>query len=112
MRTTRSVLCSFVAGLAQEAELPVGAMPIDYVRAGFYCVPGTDACAKIGRHVRAEAAWGTHGNRLSELPGKLNNRTINNLAELARGISWVRASRRLTCRLRLPLSGHDGISIR
>jgi hypothetical protein len=48
-----------VAG-AQAADLPVKAKPVQYVKicslygAGFYYIPGTDTCIKIGGYVRAE----------------------------------------------------------
>jgi hypothetical protein len=44
------------------------ARSVEYVKvcslygAGFYYMPGTDLCIKIGGWVRAEAAWGTNGN--------------------------------------------------
>jgi len=48
-----------VAG-AQAADLPVKAKPVQYVKicslygAGFYYMPGTDTCIKVGGFVRAE----------------------------------------------------------
>ena len=49
-----------VAG-AQAADLPVKAKPVEYVKicsiygAGFFYIPGTDTCIKIGGWVRAES---------------------------------------------------------
>jgi hypothetical protein len=50
-----------VAGGAQAADLPVkGAAPVEYVRVcpgygiGFFYVPGTDSCLRIGGRVRAD----------------------------------------------------------
>ena len=49
-----------IAG-AQAADLPVKAKPVEYVKvcslygAGFYYIPGTDTCIKIGGYVRFEA---------------------------------------------------------
>ena len=49
-----------VAGGAHAADLPVKAKPVEYVKicsaygAGFFYVPGTDTCIKIGGWVRAE----------------------------------------------------------
>jgi hypothetical protein len=49
------------AGAAQAADLPAkGAQPVEYVRvcstygAGFFYVPGTDSCLRVGGRVRAE----------------------------------------------------------
>lgn len=45
---------------AQAADLPVAPEPVDYVRvcdaygAGFYYIPGTETCLKIGGGIRAE----------------------------------------------------------
>src|SRR5580692_957625 len=50
---------------AQAADLPVKAKPVEYVRicslygAGFYYIPGTDTCIKIGGYLRAEVT--VHG---------------------------------------------------
>jgi hypothetical protein len=46
--------------VAQAADLPVKAKPVQYVKicslygAGFYYMPGTDTCLKVGGYVRAE----------------------------------------------------------
>ena len=46
---------------AQAADLPLKAKPIQYVKvcslygAGFYFIPGTDICLKVGGYLRAEA---------------------------------------------------------
>jgi hypothetical protein len=51
------------AAAAQAAELPVKAKPIEYVKvcslygAGFWYVPGTDTCLKVGAYVRAQSEW-------------------------------------------------------
>lgn len=53
-----------VTGGAQAADLPVKAKPIEYVRicslygAGFYYIPGTDTCLRIGGELRAEYNFG------------------------------------------------------
>ncbi|HEX2654381.1 MAG TPA: porin, partial [Xanthobacteraceae bacterium] len=65
MKTVKSLLLGSAAGLvavagAQAADLPVKAAPVQYVKicslygAGFYYIPGTDTCIKIGGYVRAE----------------------------------------------------------
>jgi hypothetical protein len=62
---TKSFLLGCAAGVialsgAQAADLPVKAKPIQYVKicslygAGFYYIPGTDTCIKIGGFVRAQ----------------------------------------------------------
>src|SRR5262249_56580857 len=79
-------------GGAQAADLPVKAQPTQFVKicslygAGFYYVPGTDMCLKIGGWVRAEYAYGDNGNfALGLANGNVNNRTTNNSTWRARG---------------------------
>jgi len=56
-----------VAG-AQAADLPVKAKPVQYVKicslygAGFYYMPGTDTCLKVGGYVRAEVNFNSGGS--------------------------------------------------
>src|SRR5215467_6811251 len=45
---------------------------------GFYYVPGTDMCIKIGGWVRAEYAWGVNNASTTSFVGDLNNRTTGN----------------------------------
>ena len=50
-------------GGAQAADLPVKAKAVEYVRicslygAGFYYIPGTDTCIKLGGYLRADTAF-------------------------------------------------------
>jgi hypothetical protein len=52
-----------VATAAQAADLPVKARPAEYVKvcslygAGFWYVPGTDTCLKIGSYVRVQTMY-------------------------------------------------------
>ncbi len=59
MKMVKSLILGSAAGLvamsgAQAADLPVKAKAVEYVRicslygAGFYYIPGTDTCIKIG----------------------------------------------------------------
>jgi hypothetical protein len=67
-----SVLLGSAAGLvalsgAQAADLPVKAKPVEYVKicslygAGFYYIPGTDTCIRIGGHIRADISFNSRG---------------------------------------------------
>jgi hypothetical protein len=78
MKMVKSLLLVSAAGLvavsgAQAADLPVKAKPVEYVKvcslygAGFYYVPGTDICLKVGAYFRAEYAVGTFGSSLTNL---------------------------------------------
>jgi hypothetical protein len=66
--------------------------PVQYVKicslygAGFYYVPGTDMCIKIGGWTRAEYAYGDNGNiTWGWANGNVNNRTTNNSTWRVRG---------------------------
>src|SRR5262245_9580372 len=86
MKMVKSLLLGSAAGLvavagAQAADLPVKAKPVQYVKicslygVGFYYIPGTDMCIKIGGWVRAEYGWGMNG---SSTQGYGNNPFLNN----------------------------------
>ncbi len=73
MKMVKSLLLGSAAGLvavagAQAADLPVKAKPVEYVKvcslygAGFWYVPGTDTCLKIGAFVREEIGWNQSGS--------------------------------------------------
>lgn len=75
MKMVKSLLLVSAAGVvaasgAQAADLPVKAKPVEYVKvcslygAGFYYVPGTDICMKIGGYVRYQVSAG-EGNSIS-----------------------------------------------
>src|SRR5215470_16767988 len=72
MKMVKSLLLGSAAGLvavagAQAADLPVKAKPVEYVRIcslygeGFFYIPGTDTCLKIGGWVRYDQYFGNTG---------------------------------------------------
>jgi len=93
----KSLLLGSAAGLiaitgAQAADLPVKAQPVQYVKicslygVGFYYIPGTDMCLKIGGWVRAEYAYGDNGSiTWGWANNNANNRTTNNSTWRSRG---------------------------
>jgi porin-like protein len=97
MKIIKSLVLGSAAGLvamsgAQAADLPVKAKAVEYVRicslygAGFYYIPGTDTCIKIGGYLRAEV--NIHGGN-SNAPywsgdGGINTRYENEYSDLAR----------------------------
>jgi porin-like protein len=97
MKMVKSLLLGSAAGLvavagAQAADLPVKAKPVQYVKicslygVGFYYIPGTDMCIKIGGWVRAEYGWGQNGSfAWGWANANLNNRATNNSDFRARG---------------------------
>lgn len=88
MKMVKSLLLGSAAGVvavagAQAADLPVKAKPVEYVKVcslygeGFFYIPGTDTCLKIGGWVRAEAVFnggGSHSEFLGAGSGGQNNR--------------------------------------
>jgi hypothetical protein len=70
MNTVKSLLLGTAAGLvavagAQAADMPVKAAPVQYVKIcslygdGFYYIPGTDTCLKMGGYLRVQAEYYT-----------------------------------------------------
>jgi hypothetical protein len=68
MKTVRILILGSAAGLiaisgAQAADLPVKAKAVEYVRicslygAGFFFIPGTDTCIKLGGYLRADVTF-------------------------------------------------------
>ncbi|WP_027518365.1 porin [Bradyrhizobium sp. WSM1417] len=88
MKLVKSLLLGSAAGLlavggAQAADLPVKAKAVEYVKicslygAGFYYIPGTDTCIKLGGYLRAEVALNTNSDFSGQLSG--NNGARNRL---------------------------------
>jgi hypothetical protein len=101
MNRTKTLLLAstaslMVAGGAAAADLPMKAKAIEYVKvcslygAGFYYVPGTDTCMKIGGYTR----WHT----------TLNSNSDSNPADGGSGAAHNRLSNYYTSRARLDLS--------
>src|SRR3982750_653096 len=76
MKMVKSLLLISAAGAvaasgAQAADLPVKAKPVEYVKvcslygAGFYYIPGTDICMKVGGYIR----WQETANPGSSVSG-------------------------------------------
>src|SRR5258706_5126010 len=68
MKMVKSLILGSAAGLlamsgAQAADLPVKAKAVEYVRicslygAGFFYIPGTDTCIKLGGYLRVDATF-------------------------------------------------------
>src|SRR5919109_3105809 len=74
MKMVKSLLLGSAAGLVavsgtQAADLPVKAKPVEYVKIctlygeGFYYIPGTDICLKVGGYIRADYGGNVTGAR-------------------------------------------------
>ncbi|MDU6135347.1 porin, partial [Bradyrhizobium sp.] len=72
MNTIKSLVLGSAAALvamsgAQAADLPIKAKAVEYVKvcslygAGFYYIPGTDTCIKLGGYLRAETSFASNG---------------------------------------------------
>ena len=90
MKMVKSLLLGSAAGVvavagAQAADLPVKAKPVEYVKvcslygAGYYYMPGSDICIKVGGYVRFQYNVG-QGSSISNGPltgaGGFNNRIV------------------------------------
>ncbi len=72
MNVMRNLLLGTAAGFvavagAQAADMPVKAKPVQYVKIcslygdGFYYIPGTDTCLKMGGYLRVQAEYNMGG---------------------------------------------------
>jgi hypothetical protein len=72
MTRTKALLLGCVAsiatvGCAQAADLPVKAKPVQYVKIcslygdGYYYIPGSDTCIRIGGYIRAQYGYNAGG---------------------------------------------------
>jgi hypothetical protein len=90
MKMMKSFLLGTAAGLVavsgtQAADLPVKAKPVEYVKIcslygeGFFYIPGTDICLKIGGYVRANYGWNVTGGGQPHYTaaGAAQDRTVN-----------------------------------
>src|SRR3569833_2587568 len=90
MNVMKSLILGSAAALlagagAQAADLPIKAKAVEYVRvcslygAGFYYIPGTDTCIKLGGYIRADALFHAGGdfNGAYSAQSGANNRLTN-----------------------------------
>ena len=97
MKMVKSLLLGSATGLvaiagAQAADLPVKAKPVQYVKicslygAGFYYIPGTDTCLKVGGFVRAEVNINTPGGSFAQYSAvNFDDRATNDARWRTRG---------------------------
>ena len=94
MKLVKSLLLSSAAGLiavggAQAADLPVKAKAVEYVKvcslygAGFYYIPGTDTCIKLGGYLRADVLANTNN-----VAGGAYNGVAGGNNRLSNGFMW------------------------
>ena len=81
MKMVKSLILGSAAGLiamsgAQAADLPVKAKAVEYVRicslygAGFFYIPGTDTCIKLGGYLRVDTTFNGGDLRSAGLVGR------------------------------------------
>jgi hypothetical protein len=92
MKSMKSLLLGSAAGLAvmsgaQAADLPLKAKAVEYVKicslygAGFYYIPGTDTCIKLGGYLRFDANYhgGVYDAPFWSFQNGANTRDVNQL---------------------------------
>jgi Porin subfamily len=97
MKMVKSLLLGTAAGFvavagAQAADMPVKAKPVQYVKIctlygdGYYYIPGSDTCIRIGGYVRLDAGWNTAGARVPAYSGTqgAQDRSVSPLSTRAR----------------------------
>ena len=103
MKLAKSLFLGSVAGLAavvsaQAADLPVKkAAPVEYVRvcstygAGFWYIPGTETCLRVGGRVRADYLYGEPAFRAQDAIGFRARGRINIDTRTATAYGLLRA---------------------
>src|SRR3977135_2607050 len=101
MKMVKRLLLVSAAGIvavsgAQAADLPVKAKPVEYVKvcslygAGFYYIPGTDICMKVGGFIRGQESYGIgssiSGGPFSGTGGRNNRIDSQDFAQRARAV--------------------------
>ena len=105
MKMVKSLLLGSAAALVavtagQAADLPVKAKPVEYVKvcslygAGFYYMPGTDMCIKIGGWVRAEFVYGQVNGSMTWGPFNGNSNNRGSTSEVFRARGYITADAR------------------
>ena len=97
MKMVKSLILGSAAGLvamsgAQAADLPVKAKAVEYVRicslygAGFFYIPGTDTCIKLGGYLRADVLFNTNSDDTGNTSGAggAQNRFTNGITARSR----------------------------
>jgi len=102
MKLVKSLLLGSAAGIAavagaQAADLPSRkAAPVEYVRvcsaygAGFFYIPGTDTCLRVGGRVRAEYTIGTRYGDTGDAYGTRSRGRLNVDARTATAYGTLR----------------------
>jgi hypothetical protein len=86
MKMVKSLLLGSAAGLvaivgAQAADLPVKAKAVQYVKIctlygdGYYYIPGSDTCIKVGGYIRADYGYNNTGARTANYSGVAGTQT-------------------------------------
>jgi len=89
MKMAKSLFLGSAAGLvavagAQAADLPVKAKPVEYVKvcsaygAGFYYIPGTDICLRVGGYVFSDFEINDYGAAPQNTSGALSANLVRN----------------------------------
>src|SRR5712692_9122679 len=97
MKMVKSLILGSAAGLiamsgAQAADLPLKAKAVEYVRicslygAGFFYIPGTDTCIKLGGYLRIDTTFngGVYGGLYFNGDGGEQNRYRDNFTGRSR----------------------------
>jgi Porin subfamily len=93
MKLAKTLLLGTAAGFiavagAHAADMPVKARPVQFVKIcslygdGYYYIPGSDTCIRIGGYIRADGGWNTAGARTPAYAGTqgAQDRTVSQLS--------------------------------
>src|SRR6202171_1585737 len=131
MKMVKSLILGSAAGLlamsgAQAADLPVKAKAVEYVRicslygAGFFYIPGTDTCIKLGGYLRVDTTFNGapydqnaqfgdlgQGNRYRDYFASRSRLAITLIPAPPRNTAWFAPSVRRTSRSPRPAAASE-----
>ena len=99
MKMVKSLLLGTAAGLvavagAQAADMPVKAKPVQYVKIcslygdGFYYIPGTDTCIKMGGYLRVQAEYNMGGGGVALSSGAVEGAQARQTRDLTNDVNY------------------------
>jgi Porin subfamily len=99
MTVVKSLLLGTAAGIvavagAQAADLPTKAKPVQYVKIcslygdGFYYIPGTDTCIKMGGYVRVQAEYNMGGGGVALGSGAAEGAQARQTRDLTNDVNY------------------------
>ncbi len=89
--TAAAFAVAAASGAVQAADMPVKAKPVQYVRIctlygdGYYYIPGTETCIKVGGKIQEDIGWNGNGGKNPNYSGVNGSEDRNSIDLTSRG---------------------------